>query len=220
MCDYTVLRYNRGMLYPTVTLAYAQSLDGSIAARRGEHFERCGDAAAKLTHQLRAEHDAILVGVGTVLADDPELTVRLVDGKNPQIIILDGQLRCPVTANVVRNGGWIIGEWGAQRERRMNLEAAGGTVRLFSAENHQVPLSHLLTWLYERGIRNLLVAGGAQVITSFLRQKFVDRIVLTISPQYVGGVHALEESLTARLENIRVSQLGDDVIIDGEIHSK
>jgi 3,4-dihydroxy 2-butanone 4-phosphate synthase/GTP cyclohydrolase II len=205
------------MLRPTVTLSYAQSLDGSIAALRGEHLALRGEETMRMLHHLRAEHDAVLVGIGTVLAVDPKLTVRLVEGKNPQVIVLDTQLRSPVGAHVVRNGGWIVGDWGARRERRLNLEAAGGTVRLFSAENQQIPLVHLLTWLYEKNIRSLMVEGGARVITSFLRSHLVDRVVLTISPQYIGGVHALEKSHNVRLKNCRVSQLGDDIVIDGTL---
>lgn len=205
------------MLRPSVTLSYTQSLDGSIAARRGEHLALSGQETIKLTHQLRAEHDAVLIGVGTVLADNPRLTVRHVAGDSPQIVVLDGQLRCPLEANVVKNGGWIVGNWSARRERRLRLEEAGATVRLFSADNHQIPLNHLLTWLYEKGVRNLLVEGGAQVITSFLRGNFVERVVLAIAPQYVGGLHAPEKSLNVHLENIKLSQLGNDIIIDGTI---
>lgn len=206
------------MLRPTVTLSYAQSLDGSIAARRGEHLALSGDASMVMTHQLRADHDAILVGIGTVLADNPQLTVRLVAGKNPQIVVLDAELRSPIESNVVQNGAWIIGAWGAQRERRKRLEAAGAEVRLFSADNNQyLPLTQLLTWLYEKGIRSLMVEGGAQVITSFLRAGLVDRVIVTISPQYVGGVHALEESFMAHLSDVRVSQLGSDLVIKGTL---
>ena len=89
---------------PFVTLSYAQSLDGSIAARRGATTPISGPDALRLTHQLRAHHDAILVGIGTVLADDPQLTVRLVAGPNPQPVIVDSRLRLPLTARLLSDG--------------------------------------------------------------------------------------------------------------------
>ena len=205
------------MLRPTITLSYAQSLDGSIAARRGQFLPLSGEPALTMTHRLRAEHDAILVGIGTVLADNPELTVRYVEGESPQVVVLDSQLRTPLDANVVKNGGWIVGEWRAGRERRKHLEEAGATVRLFSAEKGYIPLDQMLTWLYEKGVRSLMVEGGARVITSFLRAGLVNRAVITISPQFVGGFQALEGSVGARLQQVKVSQLGDDIIIEGQL---
>src|SRR4051794_24685033 len=86
---------------PIVTLAYAQSLDGSIATAARRPLALSSQPALKLTHQLRAEHDAILVGIGTVLADDPLLTVRLVNGPNPVPVVLDSRLRLPSTARLL-----------------------------------------------------------------------------------------------------------------------
>ena len=85
---------------PLVSLSYAQSLDGSLAARRGSPLLLSGKASMQLTHRLRASHDAILVGIGTILADDPQLTVRLVQGPQPQPVILDSHLRLPPNARV------------------------------------------------------------------------------------------------------------------------
>ncbi|HEX9595492.1 MAG TPA: RibD family protein, partial [Anaerolineales bacterium] len=83
---------------PTVTLSYAQSLDGSIALHRGEPLTLSGPESMAMTHRLRAAHDAILVGIGTVISDDPQLNVRLVEGRNPQVVVLDSRLRLPLTA--------------------------------------------------------------------------------------------------------------------------
>ena len=87
---------------PFVTLAYAQSLDGSITTARGERYGLSGPDALRLTHALRARHDAILIGIGTVLADDPELGVRLANGPSPQPVIVDSRLRTPSDAKVLR----------------------------------------------------------------------------------------------------------------------
>src|SRR5205823_12555295 len=86
---------------PFVTLSYAQSVDGSIAARPGQPLALSGALSMTLTHQLRAAHDAILVGIGTVLADNPRLSVRLVEGKDPQPIVADSRLRLPLSANLL-----------------------------------------------------------------------------------------------------------------------
>jgi GTP cyclohydrolase II len=93
-----------------VTLAYAQSLDGSITTERGQRYRLSGPEAMRFTHALRAAHDAILVGVGTVLADDPELRVRLVEGPDPQPVVVDSRLRTPATARLLTRPGrplWI-----------------------------------------------------------------------------------------------------------------
>lgn len=101
---------------PFVTLAYAQSLDGSITIARGQRYPLSGPEAMRFTHALRATHDALLVGVGTVLADDPELSVRLVDGPSPQPVVVDSRLRTPVTAKLLgrrSRATWIATAVGA-----------------------------------------------------------------------------------------------------------
>src|SRR5215831_2035198 len=113
---------------PFVTLTYAQSLDGCIAARRGQALHLSGRQSLTLTHRLRAAHDAILVGIGTVLADNPLLNVRLVEGKDPQPVIVDSQLRFPLEANLLRHHSLaplIATSEQAERDRQRHLEAAG-----------------------------------------------------------------------------------------------
>src|SRR4029450_6900487 len=113
---------------PFVTLSYAQSVDGSIAARPGQPLALSGTRSMTLTHQLRAAHDAILVGIGTVLADNPRLTVRLVEGKNPQPIVADSRLRFPLSANLLCAhplAPWIAAGEPADASRQRVLEAAG-----------------------------------------------------------------------------------------------
>src|SRR5574341_453241 len=112
---------------PLVTLTYAQSLDGSIAARRDARLELSGPQTLRLTHHLRSTHDAILVGIGTVLADDPRLTTRLVEGKNPQPVIVDTHLRIPLTARLLQNPDsrpLLIASPEADSSARQTLEAA------------------------------------------------------------------------------------------------
>jgi 3,4-dihydroxy 2-butanone 4-phosphate synthase/GTP cyclohydrolase II len=185
---------------PCVTLTYAQSLDGSISARRGQPLPLSGPASARLTHQLRSSHDAILVGIGTVLSDDPRLDVRLVEGRNPQPVVLDSQLRTPPSSNLL--GGvysparvpLIVATEGAPGTRVAALQASGAEVLCLPAdEDGLVSLPHLLPLLRARGIERLMVEGGARVIASFLRQRLVDFFILTIAPVLVGGLRAIEE---------------------------
>ena len=91
--------YHQSVGRPFVTLSYAQSLDGCIAAKRGQPLALSGPQSLTLTHQLRSAHDAIMVGIGTLLADNPRLTVRLVEGRDPQPVVLDSRLRFPSEAN-------------------------------------------------------------------------------------------------------------------------
>ena len=96
---------------PFVTLCYAQSLDGSLTNRAGEKLQLSGVASTRITHQLRSLHDGILVGIGTVLSDDPQLTVRDWTGESPQPIVLDSQLRMPPAARLCAASGkrcWVL----------------------------------------------------------------------------------------------------------------
>lgn len=219
---------------PAVTLSYAQSLDGSIAVRRGFPLQISGPESAQLTHQLRAAHDAILVGIGTVLADDPQLTVRHVPGKDPQPVVLDSRLRFPLGAKLLQaRSPWIATTSQADRNKAGALTTAGAILLTMPPDaTGRVHLPSLLARLSELGIKNLMVEGGAGVITSLLREQLVDFVVLTIAPVFVGGLPAIEDFLgynTARSESssssnnsfpklgeLRTAQLGDDLIVWGK----
>src|SRR6266511_3834033 len=212
---------------PFVTLTYAQSLDGCIAARRGQPLSLSGPQSLLLTHYLRAAHDAILVGIGTVLADNPLLNVRLVEGKNPQPVIVDSQLRFPLEANLLRHHSLpplIATGDQADRERQGRLEAAGARVlRLPTMANGDVDLAALLVWLAEHGVSSLMVEGGARIITSFLANQLVNHLVLTIVPRLVGGLHAVGSLVQTdpahfpSLRNFSYQQLGEDLVLWGDL---
>ena len=212
---------------PWVTLSYAQSLDGCIAARPGQPLALSGPQSLVLTHRLRAAHDAILVGSGTVLADDPRLTVRLAEGKDPQPVIVDSWLRFPVDANLLRGHSpppWIAARDEADQDRQRLLEMANARVlRLQADPGGGVCLVALLECLGTLGINSLMVEGGAHIITSFLREQLVDLLVLTVSPLLVGGLHALDSlgenhpACFPRLSQPRYEWLGDDLVLWGEL---
>ena len=211
---------------PFVTLAYAQSLDGSLAARRGEPLSLSGHESQKLTHCLRASHSAILVGIGTILADDPQLNVRLIQGKNPQPVILDSRLRTPSEARVFQSMfPWIAGTLPVEPGRAAALKARGAKLLVFPpGDDGRVRLPPLLQRLTELGIHGLMVEGGTAVITSFLREGLVDLLVLTIAPILVGGQPGIDGLLDENrllpggfphLVEMKVNRLGDDLIVWG-----
>lgn len=213
---------------PSILLSYAQSLDGSIAARRGEPLKLSGEKSLRLTHSLRAASDAILVGIGTILSDDPRLTVRLIPGKNPTPVILDSRLRLPLNARVLNHKPvWIAATDAGDPDRAAQLKARGATILTLPAdENGRVDLTTLLMRLTQLGVRNLMVEGGASVITSFLSRCLTDFCVLTIVPVFIGGLSAVEKSLRGngspagkgwgRLVSPSSSWCGEDLIIWGK----
>lgn len=212
---------------PFVTLTYAQSLDGSIATAEGSPLTISGEESMAFTHRLRASHDAILVGIGTVLSDDPRLNVRHSDGSHPVPVVLDTQLRFPPDARLLSRPGptpIVATNQSVPESRRRALEAKGVTVLQLSCDQDGICLSPLLDALADRGLESVMVEGGSTVITSFLRQQFVDYLILTIAPSLIGGQSALA-SLTndgggdidayPQLENVQYRWLGDDLVMEG-----
>jgi GTP cyclohydrolase II len=188
----------RNCARPLVTLSYAQSLDGSIALLPGQPLALSGAESLVITHRLRAAHQAILVGIGTILADDPRLNVRLARGLSPQPVVLDSRLHFPKKARLLTNSQppWIATTRHASPKRRAAIEAAGARLLEIPEDEHnRVRLPALLERLAGLGINSLMVEGGAQVITSFLAERLVDRIVLTIAPRFLGGLHAPDAKL-------------------------
>lgn len=176
---------------PLVTLTYAQSLDGSIALEAGQQLLLSGPESQLLTHRLRRWHDGILVGIGTVLADNPQLTVRLVEGNNPRPIVVDTRLRFPLQARMLANAvkPWIAtGPGGDGSELKRN--GAEIFELPLGADGH-VDLRALLAQLRRQGIRRLMVEGGATVLRAFMREQLADNAIVTIAPTLVGGLSAV-----------------------------
>jgi GTP cyclohydrolase II len=210
-----------------VTLSYAQSLDGSIAMSRGNPYALSGSESRVLTHKLRAANDAILIGINTVVSDDPYLTVRLVEGLNPLPIVLDSRLRFPLNSHLLKNGisPVIATTTFASQEQQERIEGCGAKIiRTLPDERGWVDLNSLLGTLANLGIKNVMVEGGARVITSFLSQRLVDWIVITIAPTFLGGLHALENPLIScnkehqnlsglpEFKNFGYEQVGKDIV--------
>ncbi len=214
---------------PFVTITYAQTLDGRLATRSGSSQWIGGPESLRFAHAQRAAHQAIMVGVGTVLADDPRLTVRLVPGSDPLRVIVDSQLRTPPGAAVLRDGaarGTLIAcAAGADPARREALAALGAELLpLPPGPDGGLDLAALLAILAERGLASLMVEGGARLITGLLRARLADRLAVCVAPKILGeglsavgdlGLERLADAYTLR--DVSVTPYGVDWVIDGRL---
>jgi len=214
---------------PSVTVSYAQTLDGRLATTTGESkWISCPDSL-RFAHEMRASHDAVLVGVGTVCKDDPRLTVRHVPGTNPLRVVVDSTLRTPLDAAVLVDGaasGTVLAVTDrASKERCEKVHSLGATVmKLPSGLDGRVDLAVLLQELVASGIGSVMVEGGAALITGFFRAGLVDRLAVCVAPKILGegieaigdlGIRDLSRSLT--LADAAVEPYGVDLILSGRI---
>jgi diaminohydroxyphosphoribosylaminopyrimidine deaminase / 5-amino-6-(5-phosphoribosylamino)uracil reductase len=182
---------------PLVTLGYAQTLDGRLATSTGSSKWISAPESLRFCHELRAKHDTIMVGAGTVCKDDPRLTVRLVAGQNPLRVVVDSTLRAPLAAAVLTEeaapGTVLAVTDRAPAAKREKVRALGATVLCLPADGGgRVDLVALLAALHERGIGSVLVEGGAGLITALLRDRLVDRLAVCVAPKILGaGIEAV-----------------------------
>ncbi len=207
---------------PFVTLSYAQGWGGSITTKQGQAVALSGPESKCLTHQLRSLHEGLLVGIETVLSDDPQLTVREWRGENPQPIVLDTSLRMPKSARLCQHPDkqcWIL-----TTRTSSGIEYSGAEIlTLKDTGTESVPLASALQLLFDRGIKSLMVEGGAAVISAFLRARLVDVVVLTVAPVLLGGYRAINDLGTNSLDELPcieplfTERLGNDLIVWGDI---
>lgn len=212
---------------PVTTLTYAQSLDGCIALSEGRTLQLSNEQTQRLTHQIRSMHDAILVGINTVLSDDPQLTVRLSRGPNPQPVVVDSGLRFPMDARLLQDPcvrPIIATSHQACPRRTAELRAAGAEIlHVPVTEDGRVDLRQLMVVLKQRGLQSLMIEGGATIITSVLAAGLADQLLVTIAPRFVGGLRSVklvsddEREGMPRLRNLQFSSLAGDVVIRGDL---
>jgi diaminohydroxyphosphoribosylaminopyrimidine deaminase/5-amino-6-(5-phosphoribosylamino)uracil reductase len=185
-------RHKSGL--PSVTLKAGMSLDGRIATRTGRSRWITSARARREARRLRARHDAVLVGVGTLLADDPRLGGPGANGHarpdDPVRVVLDSRLRTPAAARIFRTAGGpvlLVTRRGAAPARRRRLERAGATVLEIGSRGPRVDLRQALRALGRRGISSVLIEGGGEVLGAALDQKVGDRLVLYVAPRLLGG---------------------------------
>jgi riboflavin-specific deaminase-like protein len=215
-----------------VTISYAQSLDGRIATVTGDSKWISGEATLTLAHELRGASQAILVGIGTVLRDDPELTCRLPNCKSPTRIILDGSLRLPLDSKIARTADKIPtiiiarinapGREAALRDKHIRIIIIPDTATAEQSERltpSAAWLARVLDELSRLGLDRVFVEGGAGIITSFLQAGLVDRLIVVTAPIIIGrgvsaiddlGVAALSEAFRPRVEEIYM--IGSEVV--------
>ena len=210
---------------PFVTLKLAQTLDGNIATCTGDSKWITSKASRVRGHQLRAEADAILVGRGTVMTDDPELSVRYVDGCSPTKIVLDSQLKIGLNARIFGGAPLIIATTEAVcRKQVKKRKNKGAQVWQLPILKGQINLQLVLQKAAQMGLRHILIEGGSRVATSALRLGLVDRIAAFVAPKILGaGIPSIGSldiaSITdaIALENVKVESIGDDFLFTARV---
>lgn len=215
---------------PFVVMKYAMTLDGRIAAYTGDSKWVTGETARAHVHETRRRLSAILVGIGTVLADDPMLNCRIESGVDPVRLVCDSTLRIPTDCQLVRTAKeiptWVFCAQ-ADAARRAALEQAGVTViPLPDAGGTRVDLAAVIDYLGGQQIDSVLVEGGGTINGELLRLGLVDRVQAYIAPKLIGGAQArgpVEGAGIARmadalaLDHLTITRLGGDILVEGRI---
>ena len=216
---------------PFVTAKFAMSLDGKIATKTGDSRWISSEAARRRAAELRRQSDAVMVGIGTVLADDPRLTARDEAGRNlprqPLRVVVEGEASLPSNAQLLREPGSIlVATPGAAAERTAVLGAACAEIAELPAGDGLVDLGALMQVLGQRGVTSLLVEGGGVLLGSMFDLGLVDKVVAFVSPVVLGGRDAPSpvagagaDAMAAaiRLTRSKTEMIGDDVMITGYV---
>jgi diaminohydroxyphosphoribosylaminopyrimidine deaminase/5-amino-6-(5-phosphoribosylamino)uracil reductase len=242
MAQEEAVKLNRAYLHwvrtgrPYVIMKAGMTLDGKVATAKGESRWITGPQARRDAHRLRGQVDAVVVGVGTVIHDDPALTARLSDRplklatRQPLRIVLDSRLRTPPSAAVCamqdRSKTLIVTTKRAPQSRRRPFEQAGVEVMSLPMRNGEVSLPALMTMLGKRGLTSVLIEGGSTVNAAALREKLVNHVVLYLAPILMGGQDAkaviggrspkrLADALPLRHATVR--RIGKDLVLEGDL---
>lgn len=214
---------------PFVVLKIAQSMDGKIADAKGESKWITGEKARAHVHKLRNELDAVLVGIGTVIKDDPSLDCRLPRGRNPYRIIVDSTLKISPKAKVLKysDGKTIIAAMTSAKKEKINaIKKAGHHVLLVKGRNKQVDLNDLAVKLGSMGISSIMIEGGSHIAASALAAGIVDKVIFFTAPKIMGGscaVTSVEGGAPASLINaikirdLKTRRFGEDILIEGYV---
>jgi 3,4-dihydroxy 2-butanone 4-phosphate synthase/GTP cyclohydrolase II len=214
---------------PGVVVKLAQSLDGRIATAGGDSKWISGEPERRVSHALRAACDAVVVGVGTVVADDPQLTVRAVPGASPIRVVVDSRLRLPHDARLLTDDGLtvVLTTERSDPDTRIALRNLGAGVEVVADDAGRVDLHAGLARLRELGMETVLVEGGATLVTSLIAAGLVDRLIVAVAPIVIGaGIDGVGDlgidrvSNAFALENRTVTAVGDDVLIAGDLERR
>lgn len=216
---------------PFITLKTAVTLDGKIAPlsqkKRAERTRISGEESHHSAHELRRDHDAILVGIGTVLADNPQLNCRISCRKQPISVIVDSRLRIPLDATVLKNSKVIIATTQKYDKKKYLLLKQKGIQFIITkgkqeGKELQVNIEELLKQLPSFGILSVLLEGGAEINASFLEKGFIDRVCFFIAPKILGSgipVFASPEKNIQELSLIHITykQVGNDICVEADV---
>ena len=213
---------------PFVVLKIASTLDGKIATYSGNSKWITSLESRKLVHKYRAFYDAVLVGAGTVLKDNPELTVRLMRGRNPVRVILDSSLRIPLSSKVLAANGRriVFHSEDVSSDKLERLRDMGVELYAVPGEGEVLDLHEVLRKLGEIGIASVMVEGGREIFSSFLREELADKLIYFIAPKILGGgigpfdeVELCTIGESIELKDVRVRRVGSDLLVEGYFHS-
>ena len=234
MCQHLNEAYFKHILtgLPFTTLKIAQTLDGRIAASNGQSQWITGERSRRAVHKMRSQHDALLVGIGTVLADNPHLTVRLSRGVSPQRVVVDSRLRIPLGSHLLTDGlveKTIIATTARASEKKIgSIRNSGARVWVVKANSEKrVNLRALWRKMGKEGIAAVLVEGGSRVVTSVLKNELADKIHVFLAPKILGdGLSAIENlginNLTKAilLHDFKTQRLDGDLLITARLPAK
>ena len=212
---------------PFIILKMAATLDGKLATRNGESQWITGEASRRFVHRLRDQVDGVIVGIGTVLKDDPMLTARTREGRDPYRIVFDTRLRIPENAKVVDlspSKTIVATTEMASQDKIERLRKKGLRILISDSKSGKVDLKASLLKLGEMGMMSLLVEGGSQINGSFLDQGLIDKIFLFLSPKLIGdplapgifsgaGFASLKEAIS--IKDLKVRRIGKDILLEG-----
>jgi diaminohydroxyphosphoribosylaminopyrimidine deaminase/5-amino-6-(5-phosphoribosylamino)uracil reductase len=212
---------------PFIILKVAATLDGKMATRNGDSKWISGEASRRFVHKLRGQVDGVIVGIGTVLKDDPLLTARIMGGRDPYRIVLDSRLKVPEEAKVIGttpSKAIIATTELAPKDKIEKFEKKGVQILILDSKEGKVNLKSCLFKLGEIGMMSLLVEGGSQVNGSFLDEGLIDKLLLFLSPRLIGdhqapgifggrGISNLQEAIA--LKEIKTKRIGDDILLEG-----
>ncbi len=212
---------------PFVIVKSAVSLDGKIATKTGDSKYITSMEARSYVHQLRSGVDAVMVGINTVLKDNPQLDVRLARGKNPMKVIVDSKLKLPLRAKVVKKepDRLIVATTNkASKNKIKKLQQMGAIVLVLKQKKGLVDLKQLMKRLGKLGITSIMIEGGAELNASAIKEGIVDKIVFFISPKMIGngigaigdlGINKVDKSI--RLKKVSYREIGKDIVVEGYI---
>ena len=208
---------------PFVILKAAITLNGKIATKERESKWITSEASRKVVHKLRSVVDAVLVGVGTVITDNPYLTVRAVKGKNPYRIVMDTNLRIPSNANILGDKCIIATTEGVSKERVKLLTKKAKLWILHKNGSGRVDIKEVIKKAGREGMTSILIEGGEKIFTSALTSNIVDKVYLFVAPKILGNgiplttlsIPKLEYAFT--LHRLKYRKIGDDILISGYV---